>query len=221
MSDTVAIVIPTLNAADTLDRCLHSVMNQTVRASEVVIVDGLSKDSTWSVLGKWLGDVRVFVARPKGIGHARNLGINMTDSKYVISLDADDWIEPTFIEKCLESMYVGVGIVAPSLVWPDGLVQHPKEPITAEHLSQENCIFGCSMFRRSAWDGIGGYDENPRTYEDWELWLRIVRAGWKVAVIDEPLFHYCPAENCSSARMSPGDHEEYCATVRNKNSLSI
>ncbi len=214
---SVAIVIPTLNAAKTLDRCLRSVSLQTVPANEVIIVEGLSKDNTWAVLGKWLGMVRVFVQRPHSIGAARNLGIEMTDAKYIISLDADDWVEPTYIEDCLERMTDGVGIVAPSLVWPDGTVQHPKEPVTAEHLAQENCIFGASMFRRSAWDSVGKYDESPRTYEDWDLWLRIVRVGWIVSPIREPLLHYCPEPNCSSARMSPADHEEYCRTVRQKN----
>jgi glycosyltransferase involved in cell wall biosynthesis len=216
MSDTVAVVIPTLNAAATLDRCLNSVVSQTWRPDEIVVVVGLSKDGTWSVLGKWIGEVRVLVSRPRGIGNARNLGISMTDAKYVISLDADDWIEPTYVERCLESMADGVGIVATSLMWPDGTVQHPKEPVTAEHLSRENCIFGASMFRRSAWDSVGGYDENPRTYEDWCLWRMITMAGWAVAIIDEPLFHYCPAADCSSARMKPGDHEEYCRRVIEK-----
>ncbi len=218
---SVSIVIPTLNAAKTLDRCLRSVSLQTVPATEVVVVDGMSNDRTQAILLDWLGMCRVFLQRPVSIGAARNLGVMMTDAKYVISLDADDWIEPTYIEDCLERMTEGVGIVAPSLMWLDGTVQHPKEPVTSDHLLQENCIFGASMFRRKAWDDVGGYDENPRTYEDWDLWLRIVQAGWVVSPIREPLLHYCPEPNCSSARMTTADHEEYCRTVLEKNSHKI
>ncbi len=223
---SVAIVIPTLNAAKTLDRCLASVAAQTVPATEVVVVDGMSKDQTQAILLNWLGMCRVFLQKPVSIGAARNLGIEMTDAKYIISLDADDWIEPTYIEHCLmvaqqSEVYAKVGVVATSLIWPDGTIQDPKQPVTEEHLLQENCIFGASMFRRRAWEDAGKYDHNPRTYEDWDLWLRIVSYGWRVAVVRHPLFHYCPEPNCSSARMTPADHEEYCQTVREKNSHKI
>jgi cellulose synthase/poly-beta-1,6-N-acetylglucosamine synthase-like glycosyltransferase len=153
-----------------------------------------------------------------GIARARNEMIAKYRSSFVIPLDSDDWISKRFIEKCSPVMLDDsrVGIVTTGLRWPDGRLQWPKEPFTVDHLLEENCIFGCSMFRWNAWREVGGYDEHLRTYEDWELWLRIIKAGWKVAVVQEPLFHYCPPKNCNTNKMKPGDHEEYVRYIREK-----
>ena len=88
--------------------------------------------------------------------------------------------------------------------------------MTREKLLDHNCLFGASMFRRDAWEEAGGYDENPETYEDWDLWLSIVEHGWEVAVINGLLINYRHHEEQNSRKMKPGDHERYVRYIREK-----
>jgi glycosyltransferase involved in cell wall biosynthesis len=147
---------------------------------------------------------------PCGQANARNVGISAARSEFIVPLDADDRIEPNYVERCLERMEPGVGVVAPSLVWPDGRVAHALPPFTAERFLTGNLMFGCSMFRKTAWEQVSGYDEQRDLYEDWLLWGQIVAHGWRIAELREPLFHYRPHPNNSTRRMGNGDHELYC-----------
>jgi glycosyltransferase involved in cell wall biosynthesis len=219
---SVALVIINRNCGPYIGKALSSVLTQYHRPDEIIVVDGMSDDGSAGWLRKVQG-IRLISAEPKGIANARNIGIEAASADWILPLDADDWIEPTFIQECLTESAVAevrgfgpVGIVATSLRWADsGKVQNPKWPITAEHLAEKNCLFTCSMFRREAWAQVGGYDESPAIYEDWILWARIVKAGWKVAVVPEPLFNYRPRPDGSSAKMAHR-HEEYLRNTRAK-----
>lgn len=176
---------------------------------EIIVVDGDSQDNSFDVVHSYRGAVGWIPTVPKGIANARNVGITYTNSEFILPLDADDWVEPTMVERCLEKMSTRVGVAAPELIWPGGRVQKPIPPFTVEHFKTGNLLFTCSMFRRVAWEQVGGYDEYPFTYEDWEFWASIVKAGWQIEVVHEPLFHYNPHAGSSSARMKLGDHQKY------------
>jgi len=217
----VAVIIPNLNCAQCLGRCLESVAAQTVPADEVIVVDGCSSDDSDKIviecMVKKQPPVSWICTPPLGMANARNIGIAATKAEFIVPLDADDWIEPGYIERCVKILaWGGIGVAAPALRWPDGQVQLAKPPFTVERFLEENLLFSCSMFRRQCWQDVGGYDEYRRTYEDWDFWLRILKAGWCIEALDEPLFHYCPREGSSSHRMKPGDHEEYVRYIREK-----
>jgi glycosyltransferase involved in cell wall biosynthesis len=118
------------------------------------------------------------------------VGISATDAEYIVPLDADDWIEPTYVGRCLEKMANGVGVVATQMVWPGGEIESPQPPFTVGRLVQRNLLFSCSMFKATAWDDAGGYSEDWHLWEDWDFWLRIVEQGWEIATVMEPLFHF-------------------------------
>jgi len=221
----IGVVIPTLNCGGYLRQCVGSIRIQTLQPDVINIVDGHSDDDTRDVIAELRDGFSLIHYRiPRlGIAHARNYGIErMPDVDMVVPLDADDWLAPTYVERCAAAMVPDVGIVATGLTWADsGIVQYPKEPLTVEHMLNQNCIFSCSMFRRKCWADVGGYDEHRRTYEDWEFWLRIMKAGWEVAVIREPLHHYRPHLASSCARMKAGDHEEYVRYIREKHGSGV
>lgn len=205
MSPTVAVVIPNLNNGQYLRRALDAAWGQTVRPTEVIVVDGWSTDGSEKIIDGMTG-TRWVLSAPRGQADARNVGISATACDYIVPLDADDWIEPTFIERSLAAMTPGVGVVATGLVWPDGRVQWPVEPFTPAAFLTGNRLFCCSMFRRQAWDQVGGYVPGP-LYEDWLLWASISILGWKIACVHEPLFHYCPHPGGSTAKMAGRDAE--------------
>lgn len=199
---SVSVIIPNLNYGRWLGQAIESALQQTIPPAEVIIVDGGSVDHSASVARRY--PVRWIEQLRRGHGTARNTGIAKTSSDWIIGLDSDDWIESTYIERCLSEVHPSTGIVATALQWEGGSigVQGVDEPVTIDRLFYANRLFCASMFRRSAWMEIGGYSELP-IYEDWDLWMRILAAGYGIAVIQEPLFHYRSHDQQSSVAANP------------------
>lgn len=234
-----ACIIPNLNNGSTLARCLDSAFAQTRPFDRVIVVDGFSTDESVKIGATYLhlpgsypifdsnGNVHVGATHryrsgfswigevPRGIAHARNLGIEAArDCEWIVPLDADDWIEPNYVERCLGCLTSDeIGIIAPALRWPGGRVQYPTEPITRSALLTGNRLFTCSMFRREAWERAGGYPTEPGIFEDWLLWGKIVTLGYSVAIVREPLYHYCPHVNGSTAKMHHRNAEYVRRTI--------
>jgi len=101
MSCAVSVIIPVYNAEKYLRQCLDSVINQTLSDIEIICIDDGSKDSSGQTLHEYSkNDQRVLVVSQtnKGAGEARNTGINVSNGKYLLFLDADDWLENDVLE---------------------------------------------------------------------------------------------------------------------------
>jgi glycosyltransferase involved in cell wall biosynthesis len=209
--ESVAVVIPNRNYSRWLGRAVKSAVEQTVRPAEVIIVDGESTDGSRLIVEsimtaisldrKTAGDstqVRWISTAPRGQANARNVGIRLATAELIVPLDADDWIRDDYIERCLERLEPEADVIAPALEWPDGRVQHVQPPFTLEHFLEGNLMFTCSMFRRSAWERVEGYCEEPGIYEDWMFWASIAASGGVIQPFRLPLFHYCPHDGSSS-----------------------
>ena len=97
----ISVVIPMHNAAIYLHRCLDSICNQTYNALEVILVDDGSKDNTKNICDDYLLKDERFVyvfSEGKGVSCARNIGIDRANAKYIVFIDADDWIDSNYIE---------------------------------------------------------------------------------------------------------------------------
>jgi autotransporter strand-loop-strand O-heptosyltransferase len=190
---TVAVVIPNYNYAKTLERTITSAQNQTIKPDKIIVVDGGSNDNSKEIAEK-LGVTWIDNSSAGDAGTNKNVGITSSNCDFIVPLDADDWIGPTYIERCLEKMNNReVAVVTTQLRWNDGRIQYPDAPFTIERLYWRNRLFSCSMLRRSVIEQIGGYVVAPPqgiVNEDWDLWLRVVENGYKIAVVDEPLFHF-------------------------------
>lgn len=104
MQQLVSIIIPAFNCADTIENCLTSVLGQTYRKLDVVVVDDGSIDKTAEVvefIARQDQRVRLFCKENGGVSSARNLGLDNARGKYVAFVDADDMIEPEMVEKLL------------------------------------------------------------------------------------------------------------------------
>jgi glycosyltransferase involved in cell wall biosynthesis len=193
----VSIVIPVFNAGRWLGQALDSVAAQTRRDFELVLVDDGSTDvRTIALLDEAARRPGVALHRTenRGPSHARNLGIERAHADYILPLDADDWLAPTFLEKtvplldadpALGVVYTWVGLVgAHHGVWKTG-------DFTVQALLTRCTIHVASLFRRRLWADAGGYD--PRfveSSEDWDLWLGAAARGWRGRCIPEVLVYY-------------------------------
>lgn len=102
----VSVIIPAFNAAEYLDRCIQSVLNQAFTDFELIILDDGSLDNTAEVCNKWeRTDQRIHTITKtnEGQGPSRDLGISMAAGKYLFFLDADDWIIPNCLERLVKT----------------------------------------------------------------------------------------------------------------------
>lgn len=196
----VSIIVTCYNLAKYLDEALESIYNQTYRDWECTIVDDGSTDNTSEIARQWEEKDARFVYLHKengGVSSARNLGIEKAKNDYILTLDADDKYEASFLEKAMTALLSDeqVGIVSSwgQYFVGDQLFQEFKTSAKSisEFLFYNGVNMGSSLFRKKCWEQVEGYDGNQKNgYEDWEFYLRVCAVGWKVHVIEEVLFFY-------------------------------
>ena len=195
MSVSISVVIPAYNAAACITRALDSVFEQTVVPTEVIVIDDGSRDATRDVVALYGSRVKFRTQENRGPGAARNHGIRLADGEWIAFLDADDSWPPNKIEKQLAFIRdPRVGIVHCRDVSHWSVRQ--KHPIDFDTLWRKNAIIlSTALVRRRALEQVRGFNERRELIgvEDYNLWLRIVAAGWQVATCPEALYRYTPA----------------------------
>jgi glycosyltransferase involved in cell wall biosynthesis len=191
--DGVSIVIPCFNLGRFLRAAVVSAFTQTQPAAEVIVVDdGSTEDISW-VEDEF--PVRLIRVANRGLPSARNVGLMNARGRAFLPLDADDWIEDTYIEKTLPLLedVVCVGLQEHGTrngTYTPGCELDMKE-LTVEAERASNRLFYCSLFRTSLLREVGGYNGRMiHGYEDWDLWVDLMQRGARMAWVDEPLFHY-------------------------------
>lgn len=217
----VSVVVPCYNYGCYLPQTLDSVLGQTFGDWEIVVVDDGSTDDSSAVAQDFIDrhpDQRIRLLRQDnaGVSAARNAGIAAAAGRYILPLDADDVIAPTMLEKTTAVLDAEPGIAIASTdlyIFTDADDIPPQiltlPPYGRELLLQRLIMFYCSLYRREAWEAVGGYNERMRAGEDWDFWIGCAERGFDAHHIPEPLFgarnkdtglHVEAAENDLAAR---------------------
>jgi GT2 family glycosyltransferase len=205
----VAVVLAAYNAAATLDTALAGVAAQTVAPSEVVVVDDCSHDATADIAARWRARLPVTLVsldRNSGPGRARDEGVLASRAPIVALLDADDFWFPDHLQVCLERYFAGseVAVGGRGVRWREGdgsatgfLAPVPSQPPAdgqLEWIIRDNGFSSHAVLPRSAYDAVGGYTGRDAGVddgvEDWDLWIRLVRAGVRLARVTRATFLY-------------------------------
>ena len=137
---------------------------------------------------------RVIRQANQGLSAARNTGMSAARGTYVVPLDADDELEPQFLEKmvaALEPEPEAAFAACRARLFEDIDAVWVPRPYNPYQLLLSNSIIGCVLLRRDAYLAVGGYDETMRHgNEDWDLWIRLIKAGWDVVEVPDVLFRY-------------------------------
>src|SRR5262249_37100539 len=199
----VSVVIATYNCAAYLGQAIDSVLAQTYRNVEVLVVDDGSTDDTAAVLARYMSDPRVHVHRQTNAGQtsAKNRGIAAARGEFVGFCDADDaWLPDKLavqIPAFARSERIAVVYSRATTITPDGKpIQAGPRPvpyvsgrITADLFKSNVVPFGTAVVRRSCLIEMGAFDERYRMGIDWELWLRL-STRYEFLFVDEITYLY-------------------------------
>jgi glycosyltransferase involved in cell wall biosynthesis len=192
----VSVVIPCYNAGDYLEEAVQSALAQNYRDLEVIVVDdGSTDERTKEILDSANWPRTTVIRQPNGgPSAARNRAVGAATGEFILPLDADDKIDPSYVEKAVAIMQAqpDVGIVycqAHKFGVEAGAWQLPAYSIN--ELVIDNVIFCTSLYRKDDWSRVGGYNESLRHgMEDYEFWIKLVQLGREVRRIEESLFYY-------------------------------
>lgn len=191
----VSVIIPVFNTGQFVPETVESVQNQTYQNVEVILIDNGSTDLlTTQVLNELKSQYKVIFSEVVDVSTIRNKAIEAAKGTFILPLDSDDLIEPTFIEKCVTAFQKEPSIkVVRTYVKLFG--QRKGELYLADYsypvLLARNLMVVTSMFKRKDWEAVGGFDPAyAAAYEDWEFWINILKDLGQVHTIKEPLFKY-------------------------------
>lgn len=211
-----SVIVTCYKYGHLLDEAVDSVMRQTVGPREILIMDDASPDNTPEVGQRWAREAVVRYSRNEtNLGTPRNIdvGVRLSCAEYLLHLDADNRLRPTFIEEAQAMMTEKVGVVytdaavfgpiakgiSKNSTWwrnrreEDGFLIWEFFDFNRDLLRRRNYIHGGSLFRRACWDQVGGYEAciHPNRAEDYSLWYQIcLEKGWDAAYLKKPLLEY-------------------------------
>jgi glycosyltransferase involved in cell wall biosynthesis len=191
---TVSVIIPAWNTAGLIAECIDSVLAQTYRDFEIIVVNDGSPDTDLleRVLAPYEKQIRYVRQENRGPSAARNLGILLATGKYIAFLDSDDeWLPQHLSEQMsiltkdssLDLVYADYVLVRNGKRVGHGFGLEPQHPpVTFEKILTEECTVGTSstVAKRQALITAGLFDERFRCCEDFDLWLRMSFRGAKI-----------------------------------------
>lgn len=181
----VSVIIPTYNRAELVRRAVESVLAQTYKNIEVIVIDDGSTDDTASLLAPYLKHIVYVLESNNGgsVGRARNIGIKHSKGDYLAFLDSDDEWLPDKLEKqvsLLKSPNVHIAYCDAYYVDEKGdilaIKRERRRGNILRHLLIDNVVSGSAsavILRRDCFDKVATFREDIDTPEDWDLWLRL------------------------------------------------
>lgn len=195
MSSLVSIVTVVYNGAQTIERCIKSVLNQDYKKIEYVIIDGGSTDGTIEIIEKYRDRLEYFRSQPdKGIYDAMNIGIKATKGDIVVLLNADDWLEPEAISTGVDVLerYVNVDILHANIISHENNKSKIFRPnISSARMFWQGMVYFHPTFfvRRRVYDGRM-YDEKYRIVSDYKFTMECLRDGVNFYFLDKGLVNF-------------------------------
>lgn len=190
----VSVVIPCYNYGRFLGEAIESVLAQTYSRVEVVVVDDGSTDDTAAVAQRYADrGVRYVAQKNSGPAAARNVGGRQAKGELIMFLDADDKLEPTYVEECMAALEsdheAGFAYTQVRLFGREQLVSH-FPTYSVRRLAVGNYIHASMLMRRAVVERFQ-YDETMRQgWEDWDFILTLAEHGVTGVLVDRPLLLY-------------------------------
>ena len=210
----ISVVMSIYNGERYLSLAIESILKQTFKDFEFIIVDDGSTDRSLEIIRKYEkkdSRIRVLVQENQGLAAALNNGIAMARGEYIARMDDDDISLPNRLELQYNFMESHPEIVASSgkfiiiNKWGDAYMEMPLEVnssvIDSNHINygKTSMCHPASIIRKTAWEVVGGYSPDIRYAQDLDLWLKLGEIG-SLTNLQEPLIRYRLHNNAASGK---------------------
>lgn len=215
----VSIIVPFYNVEKYIEKCLTSLVNQTLEEIEIILVNDGSKDNSIKVAKdfeqKYPAKIRYYEKPNGGLGDARNFGIKFAKGEYIAFLDSDDYVEPTMYEEMYEMAIKEKSDMVECNFWWE-YPNKKKEDIGVEYKNQNDMLLKARVV---AWNKLIKkeiYEKHPEArfavglrYEDVEGFYKILPYINKVSFVRKPFIHYVQRNNSISNTQNKKNEEMF------------
>lgn len=216
--ELISVIIPVYNCEQYLAECINSILNQTYQNLEIMIVNDGSTDNTLSICEEYKKiDSRISIVNKKntGVSDTRNIGVQNANGKYILFVDADDYLKNNMIERLYKSMIENKADVVRckccsikdnNVIKKESLHNLTNKKIVKEEINKiignfvtnENtiaCYVGTMLIKR---DRYVMFNTNLTFMEDTEFFIRLLFNINSIYFLDEELYYYRYNENSAS-----------------------
>lgn len=208
----VSVVIPCHNYAEYLPRAIESVLRQTVRPHQILVIDDSSSDATKDVtLSYATKGVTYLRVEHRNLSKTRNTGTEHTHGSFVLFLDADDYLADDYVERCYEvckDYRIGFAYGDVQKFGIDATFRRSPDFDQTLFL-RSNYICSHALIRREALLLCGGYRSIPHAMEDWDFYRRAVSLGFSGVRADTKSYYFIHSDSMLQ-RHKAGPHFTYC-----------
>lgn len=228
----VSVIIPAYNSAWCISTALDSVLAQSYKNLEIIVVNDGSTDETGHKLASYGDSIQVINQENGGMSNARNAGIKAANGDYIAFLDADDWWMSEKLERQIELMQkqpeLGFCSTAARVQNPEGELitvwycRHFGDSMLKTLFSHNAAVAGgCSavLVRRNLLDQTGLFDEKLKGFEDPDLWIRLAAIS-DYSCINTPLAVILRRKNSVSDNLEAMRNSALQSIIKNRRLLS-
>lgn len=217
----LSIIVPVYNAEKFLDKCVNSLLNQTLSNIEIILVNDGSLDRSLDICNSFLkkdSRVKVFNQSNSGQSKARNVGIDNSSGEFITFVDSDDWVDEDYFEKLVDACErYDADVSCASILrvrkysqkyrikyTKEQVFIEPQEKIDIAHVP-DMCYVWNKVYRRDFIDKIGLRFIEGMFYEDVDFVTRAVYFSNKIVTVPDTYYHYWTNENSTVKTMRKSD----------------
>ena len=195
----ISIIIPCYNSGEYLPEAIESVRTYAGNYTYEIIVidDGSNDEKTLSVLENLKDTENITLLRQQnqGLSAARNAGCRIAKGEFLLFLDSDNTIFPEYIDLSINFLRknpeFGVFYGQPEFIGDiNSRYGFDVDEFDIDEMLINNYIDACAVVRKTAFENVGGFDEQLRCFEDYDFWLSIYEKQWKFHFCKKTLYQY-------------------------------
>lgn len=224
MVNLVSVIVPVYNVEEYLEKCINSLLKQTYSNIEIILIDDGSTDKSLMICEQFEfthKNIKVIHKKNGGVSSARNLGVETANGRYIVFVDADDWVEERFISelcKLISKENVQLGIVGYRKIENNNNVKECKQlsykTILLSQIDALNKILNRVMYLGYMCNKIFDkeiivnnnikFNEDIKIWEDLVFCCQYIRCINYIEYYNMPLYNYCIRENSAA---TSGDYK--------------
>lgn len=184
----VSFIVPCFEQWHWLPECLASIQAQTVQVFEIILTTETPGQLEAAGSVDWNGsliDKLVWHKQQVGLAASRTAALAIAKGECIVPLDADDTIEPTFLENTLPIAWASKDPIAAVVVNGGGRLNRA--------ITKDNYLNYCALYRTDTLRALNGWQQPSKLaqgLEDWDLWIRMYHAGYEIESVDQKLFNW-------------------------------